>query len=204
MAEHEKINTEQAILMAAKKVFIRKGYSGSTMQEIANEAGINKSLLHYYFRSKEKLFNAVFNEAFKKFIPRVGEIMLSESAFFDKITAFVSTYLDMLVENPYLPGFILQEINLNPEKVIFLFEKIGGQTTILIDLINNEISIGNIRPINPYHFITNLLSMCVFPFVARPILQEVLINNYSKDFKQFIEERKKEIPEFIIQSIRKS
>jgi len=203
MIDSEQKNTEILILVAARSVFVRKGFTGSTMQEIADEAGINKSLLHYYFRSKEKLFSAVFKEAFKQFIPKVGEIMISERSFFEKIEAFVGTYLDLLIDNPHLPGFILHEINRNPEWLIHLFKNIGIQIHLMINLIENEIEKGNIRPINPYHFITNLLSMCVFPFVSRPILQEILITNYQKEFKIFIEERKKEIPEFIIQSIRK-
>jgi len=203
MGDNGKINTEQIILLAAKKVFVRKGYTGSTMQEIANEAGINKSLLHYYFRNKEKLFNSVFNEAFKNFIPRVGEIMSSEISFFNKIEAFVATYIDLLMENTYLPGFVLQEINRNPDKLIHFFQRIGVQMQIIVHLIEEEINNGNIRPVNPYHFMTNLLSMCVFPFISKPILKEIMIDNYNKDFKLFIEERKKEIPEFIIQSIKK-
>jgi len=150
MEEKGKINTEQMILLAAKKVFVRKGYTGSTMQEIANEAGINKSLLHYYFRSKEKLFNAVFHEAFKNFIPRVGEIMTSEPPFFDKIEAFVGIYINLLMENTYLPGFILQEINRNPDKLIHFFQKIGVQMQLIVQLIEEEINSGNIYFIYPF------------------------------------------------------
>jgi len=189
------------ILEAARKVFIRKGYTGSTMQEIADEAGINKSLLHYYFRSKERLFEAVFVSAFKQFVPMIGQIMTSGISFFDKITGFVDTYLDMLLKNPYLPGFILHEINRNPDWLIRMFKDVGFQTQMIVTMIEKEISDGNIRPVNPYHFIPNLLSMCLFPFISRPILKEILIDSYTKDFEAYIEERKKEIPEFIKHSI---
>ena len=84
MSEQE-LSTEKTILEAAKKVFLDKGFDGARMQEIADEAGINKALLHYYFRSKDKLFDAIFEEAFKQFLPNISDIMVSDISIEEKV-----------------------------------------------------------------------------------------------------------------------
>jgi TetR/AcrR family transcriptional regulator len=113
----EKIDqsTEQLILGAAKKVFVRKGMAGARMQDIADEAGINKALLHYYFRSKEKLFEMIFMEAAAKLFPRINAIFNADQSLFEKIESFCEEYISIVMENPYLPLFVLYEINQNPE-----------------------------------------------------------------------------------------
>src|SRR6478735_10691909 len=94
------LSTEEKILNAAKKVFLTKGMDGARMQDIADKAGINKALLHYYFRSKDKLFERIFIEEAQKFMPRVTHIMLSEMTLFEKIEKFVGEYIDTLIQNP--------------------------------------------------------------------------------------------------------
>ena len=81
----EKTSTEQKILRAAEQVFMRAGYDGSRMQEIADEAGINKAMLHYCFKNKQLLFEAVFMNAFSQLAPQVNEIFNSQEPVFDKI-----------------------------------------------------------------------------------------------------------------------
>ncbi len=89
--------TERQILEAAKKVFGRKGMDGARMQEIADEAGLNKALLHYYFRNKERLFQEVIREVFSSFFPRIMTVMSLEGmAFEEKIRTFVNEYLDLI------------------------------------------------------------------------------------------------------------
>ena len=114
--------TELKILAAARKVFIRKGLDGARMQEIANEAGINKALVHYYFRNKQKLFEAVFIEAFGKFLPQVSEVIMQEISLIEKIEAVVSRYIDFLQKNPYLPNFVLNELSHEPGNLIKLMK----------------------------------------------------------------------------------
>ncbi len=197
------LNSEQIILKAAKTVFISKGLEGSRMQEIADEAGINKALLHYYYRNKEKLFEAVFEDAFAKLLPTIVELIKSEIPLFDKIELFVRNYIDIFTENPFVPGFIMHELSRNPDRIVNLIANIGIDPHILIRQIDDEVKKGTIEPINPFHLIVNMLSMCIFPFAARPIIQNMLFQNDSKAFNEFIEERKQEVPAFIINSIRK-
>jgi len=201
MTEEEK-NTEKTILEAAKKVFLVKGYDGTKMQQIADEANINKSLVHYYFRSKDKLFDAIFEEAFGQFFPKAAQLMASEMNFFEKITLFISTYIDMLTENPHIPVFILHEINRNPARIIGFFKRSRINPVLFAQTLFNEMNKGTIKPVNPLHLIINIVSMCVFPFAAKPILQGFLFDNNEEKFLQFIEERKKEVTSFIIQSIK--
>jgi AcrR family transcriptional regulator len=197
-------NTEMLILEAAKKVFQRKGSDGARMQEIAEEAGINKALLHYYFRSKENLFDAVFYDAFSRFLPTIGTIFLTEERLFNKIERFTDAYITLLQNNPYLPGFVIHEVNRNPEKIVNLIRMSGVSPEKLGQQIIAEAEAGIIHPVDPRHLIINLLSMCLFPFIGRPILQGFLFNNNAEAYSAFIEIRKKEVASFIINSIKKS
>ena len=102
-------------LSAAREVFLQKGFAGARMQDIADEAGINKALLHYYFRSKEKLFETIFREAFEKLIPHITEVFSSDLPFYDKIRAFTDAYITMAIENPFIPLFVLNAMHSDPE-----------------------------------------------------------------------------------------
>lgn len=201
MSEIE-INTEQKILLAAKKVFTLKGMAGARMQEIANEAEINKALLHYYYRSKDKLFEAVFMDAFLTMVPDVMDLLKVEMPLFEKIELFAEKYIDIFLENPFIPGFVLNELSQNPQRIVDLISKTGIEPQFFIDQINDEIAKGKIKPIQPQHLIVNLLSMCIFPFIARPILKTIIFAQDDQKFIEFIEQRKKEVPEFIINSIK--
>ena len=106
--------TEIQILNAAKTVFQQKGMDGSRMQEIADEAGINKAMLHYYYRSKQILFEAVFNHAFALLAPQLNKILNDDSSIEEKIRNFTSNYISFVNKHPYLPNFVIQEINRNP------------------------------------------------------------------------------------------
>lgn len=195
-------DTENRILQAAKKVFIRNGMSGSRMQHIANEARINKALLHYYFRSKEKLFDAVFKYAFFKFVPKIEKILNSEKSLFEKIEIIAEQYITALMKNQFIPMFVLHEINRNPKRLYELMQQVGLNPAVLAKQIQQEIKKGNIINISPVQLIVNLLALCVFPIAARPLLQRVFFENNQKQYKQFLESRKKEVPQFVINSIK--
>jgi TetR/AcrR family transcriptional regulator len=195
-------DTENRILQAAKKVFIKNGLSGSRMQIIANEAGINKALLHYYFRSKEKLFDAVFKYAFFKFVPKVEEVMNSEKSLFEKIELMADQYITVLMKNQFIPLFVLHEINRNPKRLYEIMQQVGLNPGKLVEQIKQEVKKGNIVNISPVQLIVNLLALCVFPVAARPLLQRVFFENNQKLYKQFLESRKKEVPQFVINSIK--
>ena len=195
-------DTENRILKAAKKVFIKNGLSGTRMQHIANEAKINKALLHYYFRSKEKLFDAVFKYAFFKFVPKIEEILNSDNSIFEKIELIAEQYISALMRNQFIPLFVLHEINRNPKRLYELMQQVGITPVKLVEQIQQEIKKGNIINIRPEQLIINLLSLCVFPIAGRPLLQRVFFHNDKRQYKQFLESRKKEVPQFVINSIK--
>jgi len=195
---------EEKILTAASKVFTRKGMAGARMQDIANEAGINKALLHYYFRDKDKLFEVVFMKEAQKFFPKINAIFNSDDPIFEKIEKFVGDYIDVIQENPYLPLFVLGEMNKNPDgfyrkmKHEFDFPKPDK----FLMQINREIKEGRIKPIHPLQLLMNLISGTIFPFMARPIFQ-LHIGLTDAQFREFIQQRKTEFSKFIIEAIKK-
>ena len=206
MTEQEK-STEEIIFDAAQEVFVQKGFNGARMEEIAKEAGINKSLLHYYYRTKEKLFSAIFSRVFSTFMPKALDFIESDAPLFSKIEFFVNTYIDLLLKNPYIPNFIIGEINRNPDNIAELLGNLTGITKNdafgkFAAMIKKEVEKGTIRPIEPEQLIVNMIAMCIFPFVARPILQGIIFKNDKKQYQQFLESRKKEVADFIIQSIK--
>ena len=195
-------STEERILDAAKKVFISKGMSGARMQDIANEAGINKALLHYYFRSKDKLFEVIFLETVARFIPRVNEIMNSDLSWSEKIKSFAVEYIEKVIANPFLPLFIMNEMHKQPDE--FLKKMWGGDKPRLEKFVlqlQGAIEAKEIRPIDPAQLIMNLMSLCVFPFIGKPLLQMAAGIN-DKQFFALMEERKRHVPEFIIQALK--
>lgn len=190
-------DTEQKVLEAARVVFIKKGMEGARMQEIADQAGINKALLHYYFRSKEKLFERVFLEALGKTLPSIVSIMLSDKPFWDKIKCFVDGYLTLIQKNPFIPSFIVQEVNRDPQNLIRLMRQNNVDFTKVFNVISRDIANANLKPISPEHFIINLIGMCVFPFIAAPMLKAIICNGDEEKFNQILSERKKVVFEFI-------
>lgn len=195
-------STERKILEASKRVFLKKGMYGARMQEIADEAGINKALLHYYFRSKDKLFDAVFQDTATMFFAKVRELIEVEKPIFEKIEYFVGEYLELLIPNSFIPSFIISEVQQNPDRIKNIFMQSGVNPEMAFAReIDDAVKIGLIKPINPEQLIINIISLCVFPFAASPIIKPML--NYSdEDFGQFIETRKRELAGFIINAIK--
>jgi TetR/AcrR family transcriptional regulator len=197
-------STEERILDAARKVFVRKGMYGARMQDIADEAGINKAMVHYYFKNKQRLFEEIFMEAASKLFPKIEEIFVSEQPLFLKIEQFCDEYITVVIENPYLPLFVLNEMNQDP---VYFMNKIWGKNKgpkpqKFLEQIGEEVKKGRIRNINPLHLLMNLISMTVFPFVSKPLFQ-MNLGIDELQFRMFMEQRKKEIPKFIIDAIKK-
>ena len=204
MTEQEK-STEEVIFEAAQTVFVQKGFDGARMQEIAEVAGINKALLHYYYRTKEKLFNAIFERVILHFIPKILDFIESDKSVLEKVEFFVHTYIDVLLRNPFIPHFVINEINRNPAHITELLGRHIIKTEAFRKfavLLKDEAQKGTIRFIEPEQLVVNMLALCVFPFVARPIIQGVFFDNDKKKVQDFLESRKKEVADFIIHSIK--
>jgi len=197
--------TENRILEAARKVFIAKGMEGARMQEIADEAHINKALLHYYFRSKELLFEKVFVEAVQHAFPSIAEFVTSDNPFWDKIDFFIDRYLSLIQENPFIPAFIIQEINRDPENLIRIMERNNFNFQHIAKVIKQDLSKEeDMRiPISSEHFVINLIALCVFPFIGAPIVKHILFNGDDAQFRQMLSERKRVIIMFMKSAMQK-
>ncbi len=191
----EKI-TEIKILEAAKKVFVDKGMDGARMQEIADQAGINKALLHYYFRNKAQLFDKIFSVAMESIFNPINESLENDGNLFTFIDTFVDNYITVLSENPHLPNFILNEINKNPERMVKLVS-LNLNIAKLKQLIDEGIDNQEIIPISIENFLVNIIGLCVFPILAKPLISAYFFVSENNNYNTFIQERKKNIPEFI-------
>ena len=197
----EKEDTEELILIAARQVFVRKGYEGARMQEIADEAGINKALLHYYFRSKEKLFDKIFLEAFRNFWPSVKEeLERGNGTVKSLIRAAVHSYTDLLMKMPFLPAFVIGEINRSPERMEDLLLATGINPQFVLDVIQKGIDRGEVIPLEPRSLLINIVGLSLFPFISRPLLSRMFFQS-DEEYFTFLENRRTDLCEFICRSV---
>jgi TetR/AcrR family transcriptional regulator len=203
MSETEKL-TEEKIFEAATIVFEEQGLTGARMQNIANRAGINKALLHYYFRTKDHLFEAVFTKLAKKMFIKFTPIFEKDLSLEEKIRFFFREHITFMQQNPKLPGFILNEINHNPQRIQKLIKNIEFKKIwlTLLEQHKNELYKYNITEETLPQLITTVVSLSVFPFAAKGIL-EVVFDNLGVDFDKYIELRKEFAAEFVIKAITK-
>lgn len=197
----KKDNTEEKILEAATSVFVKKGLDGARMQEIADKAGINKALLHYYFRSKDRLFEAIFSEIIKVAFPEISRILQSDIKIVEKIDLIVDAYLALLIKHPFMPGFVLRELNRDPSGLFKLILKFGFKPDSLLEPINAAMERGEIIKMPPVHLISNVISLIVFPFAARPIVNYIFFKDDKKLLDEYYSQRAAIIKQFVKNAI---
>ena len=203
-------DTEKRILEAACRVFIRRGTSGARMQEIAREAGVNQALLHYYFRSKERLSLAVFGLIAGKMFPGLIQTLGSDASLEEKVEDLIALYLETLTHSPFIPGYLISEMHHHPERLPQLLKSalgtdpapaLGNVMGKLKSQIDAEVKAGRMSPITPQAFAVNLVSLCIFPFAARPMLA-FMFGMDDAAFAEFIALRKKTLPKFFKRALR--
>lgn len=195
------MTTEEKILKAAREVFQQYGYGRARMQDVADKAGINKALLHYYFDSKDKLFQAVFTAAIMELMPAMMGILNSDMPLFDKIEAFVRGHIDNISRNPGMPGFVMSELSQNPERLLGVIRGAGMRPSRFFEQIEAAVAAGEIRPIKPIDLVANMTGMTLWPFVGRPMIS-MLSGMNDKEYDAFLEARKTTVVEFIINALR--
>lgn len=195
-------DTESKIKEAAKRIFIKKGFDGAKVRDIAEEAGVNIALMNYYFRSKEQLFEKIYVEAFVSFFSRIAQLLNEETPFEVKIWQIVDKYTDFLIENPQIPSFVLGEIQKN-EGALFKKMNVGEvlKNAHFTKQLLAEIEQGNFRKIEPLQLIITMMGSMIFPFVAKPMVQYIGGLDETA-FQEFANERKKIIPEMIMVYLR--
>lgn len=197
----KKDSTEEKILEAATNVFVTKGMEGARMQEIADEAGINKALLHYYFRSKERLFETIFSNVINMAFPKLTQIIKSDAPFVSKMEQFIDAYIDLLRKHPFIPVFVLKELNRDPSGLFKLAIKFGLNPLVAINQLQEAMDRGEIIRMDPRHLAVNIVSMCIFPFAARPVLNFLIFKEDPKALESFYAERADVIKKFVIDAI---
>jgi AcrR family transcriptional regulator len=201
--------TEARILRSARAIFIKRGTAGARMQEIAEEAGVNQALLHYYFRSKERLAATVFREAAAKLLPAVIGVFRSDLPLRAKIERFVHIYIDTVRESPFIPGYVVSEMHHHPERLTAMLAAEGIKPADVVAPLRQQLAAeldaaaarGEIRRISPENFLLSLMGPVVMPFVGRPALR-IALGMDDAEFARLLDERRGILPEMILNSLR--
>ena len=202
-AASEDRETRERILDAAHVVFLRKGTAGSRTQEIADQAGVNKALVHYYFGTKAALADAVFERELATLAPLMFGILADEDRSIEqKVRDIVRVQIDFHTARPYLAGYLISEMHSEPERVAAVVAKRGQPPRdVLRRQIREGIKAGTMRPISAEQFIVNLMGLLIFPFAMRPGLRELLSLDPAS-WAAFMDERKRLLPDLILAGLR--
>ena len=190
-------SAETRIKEAARTVFLRKGYAAARTRDIAEEAGVNMALLHYYFRSKEKLFEMVMLESLQQFAFGLMEVLNDgKTSLAEKFSLLASRYIDFLVLQPELPFFIISEVRSNPDNLI---ARLGvgeflAQSAFMKQFIAHTAK--KKRRTNPVQMFISFVGMTIFPFIGKPMLQAIWKMS-DEDFTRLMQERKSLIPAWV-------
>jgi TetR/AcrR family transcriptional regulator len=195
--------TRERILDAAHAVFLRKGTANSRTQEIADEAGVNKALVHYYFGTKAALADAIFERALGTIMPRIFGILADpQRSIEQKIPDVMREQIDFHSARPYLAGYLLSEMHAEPDRLARLLGSRGG---VPLDVIRRQLReaarAGRMRPISAEQFVVNLMGLLIFPFAIRPALGALLSLDATR-WPAFLEERRRLLPDFFLAGLR--
>ena len=173
------------------------------MREIADTAGINKGLLHYYFKTKDALFEAVFKMAFRQVISRIHSILETDASLDDKIDQIVDTHLGMILKNPSLPNFVISELNKDADR--FIQRNISQREKLIfakfMALVEREAKEGKIKKIDARQLLMNIISMIIFPVLGRPVMQ-VVFGTDNEEFGKLLLDRKQHIKQFVKDALK--
>lgn len=205
MEKKEDISIEQKILEAAEELFLDKGYTRTSTTEIAKKAGCTHAMVHYYFRTKERLFEKIFENKINLFAVVFNGPDLPGETFEDKLRRRIGAHFDILVENPKLPILILTDMTNSAERISLAREAMGYFPEMLFNNLGRELEVeiqkGTVRPISARDLVMNILSLNIFTFVSLPLFS-MIINLPDEQKSQFLDHRKQEIIETIIRSLR--
>jgi TetR/AcrR family transcriptional regulator len=195
--------TRNRILDAANRVFIRKGTASGRTQEIADEAGVNKALVHYYFGTKAALADAIFARALGTLVPRIFGILADPNRSIEqKVPAIVKEQIDFHTAHPYLAGYMIAELHAHPERIARMMTAHGR---IPLDVLRRQLQegarAGKLRRIAPEQFVASMMGLLLFPFAIRAALCELLGLDADR-WQAFLEERRRMLPDFVMAGLR--
>ncbi|WP_266206163.1 TetR/AcrR family transcriptional regulator [Pontibacter kalidii] len=191
------LSTEERIKEAAKKVFLEKGFDGTTTRDIAREAGLSIAMMNYYFRSKEKLFNIVYEELIREYFQSTLDIMDKPGDLKQKLSALVDNFFNLFKKNRRLSTFINYELKRNPDHLLKTFD-IGPlvKKSLFIQQLQDAINKGEIRAINSDHVLFLLLPNVQFLYENDELNKKILLMDEA-DYDQFAQEHLQIVKEMI-------
>lgn len=198
--------TAEQIFAAAIHVFARKGRDGARMREIADHADINRALLHYYFRTKGELYEAVFAHGFHQFMSGFAQALRSEQTFAEALRTFVHGYIDYVHEHQDMARLMLNEClcegSILQEHLTAAMEDSDGFPGHLMEeRLRAAMDAGEVRQVDPKHTMLTLVSACLFSFVATPTVR-IFHPQVEEDFDGFVEARKRHIVDLLLNGLR--
>jgi len=198
-------NMEQAILDCATSLFLEKGFKATSTTEIAKKAGCNQALVHYYYRTKDRLFDAIFEKKMKFFVGSLMQINQEDLPFEAKLARKVEAHFDAIMEEPQLPIFLFSEISTNPERLVLLKEKLGDLPAQVFaamkEELEHEIALGNVRPISVLDLMITIVSLNIMIFIAAPMFKTIS-GISDEDFAKLRARRKKENVKIVLNSLK--
>jgi AcrR family transcriptional regulator len=199
------LNTEQIILEAAEAEFFEKGYAGTKMMAIARRANVAHSMLHYYFRSKDNLFQTIFLKKAQTLFPLFENAIEQKLPFSETVLTLMKTQFHFLMQNPQLPHFLLTEILTNKENRALLLDvlssKVVNPLTKLKEMFDEEVKKGAIRPISFQDLVMNIFSLNISTFLALPVVQDVITQN-PEHIEKMLDERCESNIQFVLAALR--
>lgn len=191
------MSTEDIILRCARETFYSKGLAGARMQEIADKAGINKAMLHYYFKTKELLFQKVFLQAFEVFAGAIADVLNGDLPLEEKIAAYVNYTSDALAADPGLPVFVLHELSQNPGLITAAF---AGKDRISLDKFREQVAERSQGKVDPDVLFMDMVALCVYPFIIAPVFKK-LLHQTDVQYRATLESRKTHVIHEIINKL---
>jgi len=192
--DHNKDSLEDVIITAARQLFMELGYVDTTMSQIAVKAGINRPTLHYYFRTKDKMFKAVYADLILAFAPKIEDILSEKSSFIDKVGKILDEYILILRKYPDLPWFILSETRRDIQYMQKMVKSLDFDKypKMAAKYLQDEMQKGHLKTVPiPVVFLT-FYSQLIFPFVGKNIIISFFCEN-DDQFQSLITEWKKQI-----------
>lgn len=198
---------EQQILLAAEELFLDKGYDATSTTDIAKRVGCNQALVHYYFRTKEKLFEQIFREKSQLIFSYIDSANHPKMDFETSLSHFIDAYFDILSNNRRLPLFIIKELIMNEERrksfrmqILQTTDKLGYYAQ-WDKLVKEQIAKGNIRQIETIDLTLNVISLIIFTFISLPLYSDMFLQN-EEQVNEYLLHRKEEVTKLILNGIR--
>ena len=199
-------NNERLILEAAEIEFLEKGYKSAATTAIAKRAGVTHAMLHYYYRTKEQLFQKIFKEKVQTLTQMFNVIFEQNHDFTETLRLVIETQFNFVSKNPQLPMFIFREIQSNKENrewaIKTLFPHLFPFISTIEKVLNIEIAKGTVRPISIQNLLMNIVSINISTFVALPVLKETMHLDSNEALEKFLNERRENNVQFILNALR--